>query len=188
MNSSRNRWGGINPVVVKQIFYHARQARKHPALAHLEIEDIEQELMLEYLCMENAFNPALSSYETYTSRVLKYRCFELIALGKAGRTLTPVAEYSLEIHEEIQTDKNIVLESLWPATPSSESDANLALDVMRVWQKLTPVLQHYCVLLMQGMSGAEICRRCGRNPSSIYQALIRIRRLFAAHGLEKYFI
>jgi hypothetical protein len=45
MSRSKNRYDGIDRYVVSQVRYHARQMLRHRAMAGMEVEDIEQDLI-----------------------------------------------------------------------------------------------------------------------------------------------
>ena len=48
---------GIHPYVVNQVRYHARSLMRHSAIHGVEVEDLEQELMLDYLSRKQAYDP-----------------------------------------------------------------------------------------------------------------------------------
>ncbi len=54
---SKNKYQGINPYVVNQVRYHAYSLMRHSAIHGVEVEDLEQELMLDYLSRKQAYDP-----------------------------------------------------------------------------------------------------------------------------------
>ena len=54
---SKNKYEGIHPYVVNQVHYHARSLIRHSAIHGVEVDDLEQELMLDYLSRKQAYNP-----------------------------------------------------------------------------------------------------------------------------------
>lgn len=91
---SRNHYDGLNPYLVSQVYYHARQLHEHPALHKLTISDLEQELMLGFLLYQHKYNPNLSGWKTFVNLTLmrvKGHLIEQAVAKKRGYTTTHIS-------------------------------------------------------------------------------------------------
>jgi RNA polymerase sigma-70 factor (ECF subfamily) len=69
--------------------------------------------------------------------------------------------------------------------PVDRNDARI--DIARALQRLTPRQRRLCTLLgEQGLSIKEAAERLRIPRGTLYEAIKRIRKIFAEHGLEAY--
>ena len=87
---SKNNYEGIHPYVVNQVRYHARSLMRHSAIHGVEVEDLEQELMLDYLSRKQAYDPEKAKWSTFVDRILNHKCASLIEAARALRLLAAV--------------------------------------------------------------------------------------------------
>lgn len=80
---SKNKYQGINPYVVNQVRYHAYSLMRHSAIHGVEVEDLEQELMLDYLSRKQAYDPEKAKWSTFVDRILNHKCASLIEAARA---------------------------------------------------------------------------------------------------------
>ncbi|GEM_PF-4947680 len=81
----KNNYEGIHPYVVNQVRYHARSLMRHSAIHDVEIEDLEQELMLDYLSRKQAYDPEKAKWSTFVDRILNHKCASLIEAARAQK-------------------------------------------------------------------------------------------------------
>ncbi len=184
---SQNRYDGIDPYATQQVRYHARQLLRQRVLSGMEIEDIEQELMLDYLSRIQAFDPTKSSRKTFADRILRHKCAAMVTRAKAEKRNHGIGAISLESYLE-DGDREDIPESqgLWGVDANPQVNAELAIDIASAIRALPPMAQTYCVVLLRDPSVQALCRSCDRHPSTVYEAIGRIRREFAARDLQKY--
>ncbi len=82
---SKNKYQGIDPYVVSQVRYHARSLMRRSAIHGVEVEDIEQELMLDYLSRKQAYDPKKEKCSTFVDHILNHKCASLIEAARAQK-------------------------------------------------------------------------------------------------------
>ena len=72
--------------------------------------------------------------------------------------------------------------------PAWETDQTIVrLDLLRLVAALTPQQQRLCALLAEeGLTVTEVAERLGVSRPTVYDELRKLRKLFAAHGLQHY--
>ncbi len=93
---SKNNYEGIHPYVVNQVRYHARSLMRHSAIHGVEVEDIEQELMLDYLSRKQAYDPEKAKWSTFVDRILNHKCASLIEAARAQKRGSGISDFSLD--------------------------------------------------------------------------------------------
>ena len=187
MSKSSNRYEGIDQYTVQQVRYHARQMLRHHSMAGMEVEDIEQELMLDYLSRIQSFDPEKACRKTFVDRIVRHKCASMIAKATTEKRNRGVGGISLDFFLE-DGDREDLPESqgLWSVNAHPQKIVEMAIDLADAIRALPPMAQTYCLLLMQDPSIRALCRSQGRHPSTIYQSIGRIRQEFAARDLQKY--
>ena len=92
---SKNKYQGIHPYVINQVRYHARSLMRHSAIEAQEVEDLEQELMLDYLSRKLAFDPKKAKWSTFVDRILNHKCASLIEADRAQKRGSGISDFSL---------------------------------------------------------------------------------------------
>lgn len=187
MSKSQNRYDGIDPYVVSQVRYHSRQMLRHHTMAGMEIEDIEQELMLDYLSRIQAFDPEKSCRNTFVDRILRHKCAAMIKAAKAEKRNGGFQATSLDSWLE-DGEREDVPESMgiWGGQLGHARDVDLVIDVTDAIQALPEAARFYCAMLMQDLPIRTLCKIHNRHPSTVYETMGRIRRDFGARDLRKY--
>lgn len=187
MSKSQNRYDGIDPYVVSQVRYHSRQMLRHHTMAGLEIEDIEQELMLDYLSRIQAFDPEKSCRKTFVDRILRHKCAAMIKAAKAEKRNYGFQATSLDSWLE-DGEREDVPESmgLWGVQNGHARQTDLVIDVTDAIRALPEAARFYCAMLMQDLPIRTLCKIHSRHPSTVYETMGRIRRDFSARDLQKY--
>ena len=187
MSKSQNRYDGIDPYVVSQVRYHSRQMLRHHTMAGMEIEDIEQELMLDYLSRIQAFDPEKSCRNTFVDRILRHKCAAMIKAAKAEKRNNGFQAMSLDSWLE-DGEREDVPESMgiWGGQNGHTRQTELVIDVTDAIRALPEAARFYCAMLMQDLPIRTLCKIHDRHPSTVYETMGRIRRDFGARDLQKY--
>lgn len=187
MSRSKNRYDGIDRYVVSQVSYHARQMLRHRAMAGMEVEDIEQDLMLDYLSRIQAFDPEKSCRNTFIDRILRHKCAEMIKAAMAQKRNGGIQAASLNSWLE-DGDREDVPDGMtvWGGRSDLSHQEGMVIDVQNAINALTEATRFYCVMLMQDLPIRTLCKIHDRHPSTVYEAMNRIRRDFDTRGLREY--
>lgn len=111
---SKNKYQGIDPYVANQVRYHARSLMRHSAIHGVEVEDIEQEMMLDYLSRSQAFDPEKAKWSTFIDRILNHKCASIIEAAKAQKRGSGIREFSLDAWLEDKDGENDALRDEQP--------------------------------------------------------------------------
>lgn len=187
MSKSKNRYDGIDPYAVSQTRYHARSMLRHHTMAGMEIEDIEQELMLDYLSRIQSFDPEKSCRRTFTDRILRHKCAALIKAAKAEKRNNGFHATSLDawLEDGMREDVPESMD-LWGSHAPRVRQVEMTIDVVDAIHALPEAAQFYCLMLMQDLPIRTLCKIHNRHPSTVYDAMGRIRRDFGARELNTY--
>lgn len=187
MSKSHNRYNGIDPYVVSQTRYHARSMLRHHAMNGMEIEDIEQELMLDYLSRIQSFDPDKACRRTFIDRILRHKCASMIKAAKAEKRNHGFPDTSLDFWLEAGAREDVPDHmALWGSKNQPVRQIELAIDVHDAVRALPDAAQFYCSLLMQDLPIRTLCKIHNRHPSTVYESMGRIRRDFGTRELQKY--
>ena len=179
---SLNRYQNIHPYAVTKIRFHARQLIRYRCFSGMEIEDIEQELVLDYLRRIPLFDSSKSSLNTFIAQIVEKHSFKLIR------------------HVCAQKRRNLMSLDTW----RDDGDAHAALNLARnncalPWdehvtltydlQKVTATLPTPLIALCEQLKEKDVAELCGDNragKSAKYQAIQKIRAVFSTTDLKKY--
>jgi RNA polymerase sigma-70 factor (ECF subfamily) len=93
---SCNRYDGIDPCLLSQVRYRARSLSRNSLMHGMELEDIEQELMLDFLVRQRSFDPEKASWATFVDRVLNHKCASMLEGALAAKRGATVPRVSLD--------------------------------------------------------------------------------------------
>ncbi len=177
---STNRYPGIEHYAVIKIRFHARMLIRQPCFACMEIEDIEQELMLDYLQRIHSFNPEKSTRNGFIAQIVEKRSFLLVrdVRRKKRRVFGSYEPW-------IDDDASITAITQQEGFLSWEEHAALCLDLQRAMSKLSDSLQKLCDHLKE-KTVTELCNDTHCCRSGKYEAIQKIRQSFAKDGLKQY--
>ena len=68
-----NRDGGIERRVLSDIRFNARRLARSRAIPGMSVEDYEQDLVLDLLHRQQAFDPRLASFPAFADRIVGHR-------------------------------------------------------------------------------------------------------------------
>ena len=187
MSKSQNRYHGIDPYVVSQVRYHARSMLRHHTMAGMDIEDIEQELMLDYLSRIQSFDPDKACRNTFVDRILRHKCASMIKSAKAEKRNHGFQATSLDAWLEDGAREDVPESmDLWGGRNRPVRQIELVIDVTDAIRDLPDAAQFYCTMLMQDLPIRTLCKIHNRHPSTVYESMGRIRRDFSARALNTY--
>lgn len=179
---SNNNYKGINTYVINQVHYHARSLIRHPSIHNYEIEDLEQEMMLDYLSRIQAYDLEKASFKTFVDRILNHKCARIIENSNAQKRGSGLSEFSLDSWLENPDGENNEL----PDPISENSSAHdLLIDLKQATKNMEPKL---VVLMIQlsTHSMSEISRLTGIPRSTLYDTLSRLRDELTSYGIQEY--
>jgi RNA polymerase sigma-70 factor (ECF subfamily) len=93
---SCNRYDGIDPCLLSQVRYRARSLSRNSLMQGMELEDIEQELILDFLVRQCSYDPVKASWATFVDRVLAHKCASMIEGATAAKRGATVPRVSLD--------------------------------------------------------------------------------------------
>ncbi len=179
---SKNNYEGIHPYVVNQVRYHARSLMRHSAIHGVEVEDLEQELMLDYLSRKQAYDPEKAKWSTFVDRILNHKCASLIEAARAQKRGSGISDFSLDAWLEDKDGEDNALPD--PATEDLTS-LDLQIDLEQAVQQMPP---HLVLLLvdLRTLSISEISRKTKTPRSTLYGTLSELRGSLKARGFAEY--
>ena len=131
---SQNHYDGLPPYLVERVRYHASSMQRHPALRHVEINDLEQELMLWFLSRKHTYDPQKASWRTFVSMVLDYCHVRLIRDAYAQKRGLNVPHVSLSQNSGQSVSEEDLLRS--DIQPGNAIHCELCCDLSRILVKL----------------------------------------------------
>lgn len=179
---SKNTYQGIDPYVVSQVRYHARSLIQHEAIHGVEIEDIEQELMLDYISRKQAYAPEKAKWSTFIDRILNHKCASLIEAALTQKRGAGISDFSLDAWLENKDGEDSTLPD--PTTQDLTS-RDIHIDLERAAEQLPP---HLVLLLvdLQMLSISEISCKTKTPRSTLYGTLSKLRGSLKERGFAEY--
>ena len=179
---SKNHYEGIHPYVVNQVRYHARSLVQHPAIYGVEVEDLEQELMLDYLSRKQAYDPEKAKWSTFVDRILNHKCASLIEAARAQKRGSGIREFSLDAWLEDQNGEDRDLPD--PAT-EDPTHRDLQIDLEQLMQQMP---RHFVLLPvdLRTLSISEIFRKTSTPRSTLYRRLSELCGSLEERGFKEY--
>lgn len=179
---SKNTYEGIHPYVLTRVRYHARSLMRYSTIHGVEVEDLEQELMLDYLSRKQAYDPQKAKWSTFIDRILNHKCASLIEATRAQKRGAGLCDVSLESWLEDQDGEPAALPD-----PNTEdlTSRDLHIDLEKAIQQMPP----YLVLLLidlRTLSISEISRKTKIPRSTLYGILSELRESLMAQGFGEY--
>jgi RNA polymerase sigma-70 factor (ECF subfamily) len=155
-----------------------------------DAEDIQHELLLDYLKRSGSFDTSHFRRETFVRLVINHRIATIIEAQRAACRDYRVCWVSLDQptgHRERNSLKLIdVMEDNASPFRQFESSLNLSLEVERVLRKLPADLRHLCRMLMQSENCAEAATMAGISRATLYRRIQWIREAFTRAGFQCY--
>ena len=179
---SKNKYQGIDPYVVNQVRYHAYSLMRHPAIHGVEVEDLEQEMMLDYLSRSQAFDPDKAKWSTFIDRILNHKCASIIEAAKAQKRGSGIREFSLDAWLEDEDGED---DALPDPTTENMTVRDLRIDLEDAIQQMPP---HLVLLLvdLRTLTMSEISRKTRTPRATLYGTLAELRADLGSRGIDEY--
>lgn len=157
---------------------------RHPAIHDTLLEDLEQELMLDFLSRKQAYDPKRAKWSTFIDRILRYKCASLIASAKAKKRGFGLNTFSLEAWLEQNGCKNQTLSD--PTTENIDMH-DLRIDLERAMEDMP---KHLVLLIIDlcTLSITEISSKNHTPRTTLYGKLYELRNFLRERGLKSIWI
>lgn len=178
----------IDPEVINLAHYKGQQLAGKYGFAKHDAEDIQQDLLLDYLQRSRSFDSHRCSHRTFTRLVVNNCVATIIEARKASFRGYGVRRLALnELFDSEDPNSPELAESLLdPHTRSFEATLNRALDVDRLLARLPVALSRLCRSIMVCDTCAEAATEAGVSRATFYRQIRRVRKeLLAGIGREK---
>ena len=177
---SNNKYDGINPDVISIVRRKVHQLIKHQYFSKDEFQDLEQELVIEFLNKRINYNPNKSSLTTYATKIIRDKAINLITHRSCQKNDYKISIRSL--YEPILSNDNkeeicLLIDTIPSNTtfcdydcPDSIEQMELELDIEQLVNKIpTDFAQLYEDL--QSMSISEIAKIRKKSRTTIHKRI-----------------
>jgi DNA-directed RNA polymerase specialized sigma24 family protein len=170
----------VDPAIVQFARFKGRQLAGRYGFPRHDAEDIQQELLLDYLQRSKSFDSHRCNRRSFARLVVNHRVATLLKAQKAACRDPRVCRSSLDESAggPSLAQRGEILRDL----RSVESNLNLRLDVERILRCLPAALMSICRLLMVCDSAVDAASRAGISRATLYRRLQEVRRAFAEAG------
>jgi hypothetical protein len=183
---TKNRYDGVNTQAVSNIRFHARRLALTNAVPWMELEDFEQDLVLDLLRRQRAFDPSRASFATFADRVIEHRVAALTAPTLRLAAEREMVSLSASVPDEDGEEQPIVaLLADNQGRHAVDDQCCLKSDVARFFASLPAALQRCCLVLMSDNVSAA-SRTAGLHRSTVYDGAKRLLVRAEACGLSIY--
>jgi len=190
---SSNRYDGIDIYVANLIKYKAKQLVGHYGFTLSDIEDLEQEMMLEYLRRVEKYDSNRASLKTFAARIIENIIANIVEKQNADKREYSLTACSLndpikdENGESFEIGETVDQDTYFRRTGLSQISAHerliLSIDNRAFLDTLPPNLRKIADLLKQE-DIAEIVKMTGIPRTTIYELIKKLRRLASEFGLN----
>jgi RNA polymerase sigma-70 factor (ECF subfamily) len=168
--------------------------RRSPSLIREEFEDLVQECLMHWLeASTHAIPDPDGPPIAYLSRVVRNKLIDLVREREADKRRGELNAVSLDGPVGDGDDARTLAELididpvLDPDRQASLTASDLRVDIGKVIEGLTPAQRRLCALFgAEGLSIKAAAERLGIPRGTLYEEIKRIRKVFAAHGLDDY--
>jgi DNA-directed RNA polymerase specialized sigma24 family protein len=180
----------IDADILRLTSIKSRQLAGKYGFASYDAEDIQQDLLLDYLRRLPSFNAHRCSRRTFARLVVHNRVSTLIAERKAGCRDYRACRVSVDqpLHAQNPYSGDTGGAHLWVADPNTgslfETRLTLYLDVEQILTQLPGPLVSLCRLLMVCETSSEAAARSGISRATLYRRIQQVRAEFDRAGLD----
>ncbi len=188
----RGLFEGWEIAVAKQLVGRFRS--KWRSLERESFEDLCQECLVHWVAVRDQFDPGREvSPRAFMAQVVRNKLSDLLREHESDRRKVNFVAASLDAPIGDEADGATLLDALaqapqqggWQVRERFGTDARIDLEAALA--RLTPVQQRLCRLLgEEGLTVQEASRLLGLPRPTLYDALKRIRKVFAELGLQEY--
>jgi RNA polymerase sigma factor (sigma-70 family) len=178
----------IGSDILRLIRTKSRQLAGKYGFAIYDGEDVEQELLLDYLKRAPSFKPDLCSRIGFARMIVRNSVSTLIDQRAAACRDYRARRIPVDLHRDGQSLNHGDTPNSWLADPNTRSvfeKLNLRIDVEQVLMRLPVALATICRLLMVCETSSEAASRAGISRATLYRQIHQVRALFAQAGMDK---
>jgi DNA-directed RNA polymerase specialized sigma24 family protein len=176
----------IDPAVLRLARFKGRQLAGKYGFAGDDAEDIQQELLLDYLKRSLSFDAHRCNRRTFARLVFDHHAAALIEAQTAGCRDHRLCRISLDQvagQHQSRGPEQVEWRVGKPCERRfSESRFNTKLDVERTLIRLPAVLASICRLLMVCDSAVEVAAKAGISRATLYRRVHQARNAFIEAG------
>jgi RNA polymerase sigma-70 factor (ECF subfamily) len=177
----------IDSGIWRLIRIKSRQLAGKYGFATYDVEDIQQDLLLDYLKRSPSFNAHRCSRMGYARMIVRNRISTLVDERRAGCRDYRMCQVSLDQRLDSQSLNSV---HSWLAEPNTgnifEGILTLRLDVEGILVRLPGSLAGLCRLLMVCETSSEVASRAGISRATLYREIQKLRAVFAQAGMDSY--
>ena len=192
---SKNRYDGLDVRVVATISYHARRLAAQRAVPGMEVEDYEQDLVLDLLRRQSAFDASKATFATFAECIITNRVATLTTPTR--RLRAERAMISLDVPAGDGNDDeeggHPLLVDLIPESGGIHPADDLPVDErlglakdVGAFLRALPLALCRCAGIIVADNVAGAARAAGINRSTVYEGVVRLRRRAVQAGLAIY--
>lgn len=180
----------IDPAILGLTRFKSRSLAGKYGFERHDVEDIQQELALDYLQRSRSFDAHQCSHRTFARLVINNRIATIIEARRAACRDYHACRISLD-----QPREHLVGNSSEIGAPSEtksssrgcsyDESLNTRLDVQRILGLLPAALVHLCHLLMECDTCAEAAAKAEISRATLYRQIAKIRAVFLKQGLRR---
>jgi RNA polymerase sigma factor (sigma-70 family) len=182
----KERHEQIDPIILRLARFKGHQLAGKYGFARHDAEDIQQNLLLDYLQRSMAFDSHRCSHRSFARLVVNNRISSLLETQKAACRDHRVRQVSLDQSpdETSQVDRILSRTGNPCDRRSLESRLNLRLDIKRILSRLPTTLSQLCRLLVACDSHAEAAARAGISRATLYRRIKELQAVFIQGGMH----
>lgn len=192
---SNNRYDGINEYAVRVIAYRARRLIGKAGFRAEDLEDIEQELVVDFLERSCKYDPAKAELTTFIDRIVTHKILSMIEKRSAARRdyrktsllsncfLREKEGFWNTLLNLISTDE--YLDRMGYQDVPHLEQQQLRIDLDMALKRLSEDEQQLLELLKK-MSLSEASRELGIARTTLIYRLQKIRKRLSDRGLRDY--
>jgi len=164
------------------------------ALALEPTEDLLQDCLIHWLAVRRDTDPARRiTRNAFMARVVRNKLMDMVRERESEKRRVNYDAVSLDDPASYKDDGEVSFDRLdetFEQRQSGEDDIveqEVRVDLLDAIQRLTPLQQRLCLLLVyHDLTPKEVGRRLRMSPDAISEELTRIRQVFAQLGLGDY--
>ncbi len=179
----------VDPAILRLARLKGRQLAGKYGFARYDEEDIQQDLLLDYLQRASSFDPHRCNRRTFARRVFDNRVATIIEAQKAAcrdyrrrRISLDQSPDRLDGPQSPRLDQVLLTVNGACGSQSLAARLNRKLDVERTLIRLPVVLLRVCRLLMAGDTAAVVADTAGTSRATVYRRLELVRAAFVKAG------
>lgn len=181
----------IDPDIRRLICIKSRQLAGRHGFERSEAEDIEQDLLLDYLKRSKSFDAHRCGRRTFAQLLVNHHVATIVEARRARCRDYRACRRSLDQNFDSRDDPNspeladvLAVCVDRSGTRPIEAILNLRVDVERTLARLPTLQADLCRILMVCETRAEAATRSGMSRATLYRHLGRLRVVFAQAGLH----